>query len=183
MAAFLASATLPPLNASPRTVMTKPTGIPGVISYVIVRAAQVPRGGASVGGLNVSLSTATPTVRVQRPAVLSVTISNTSTTEQVLWAPNAPCTYVFLIKNASTSASKDVKPIECFGDLYSLPIEYLEPGMATVLTFNFDSQEFADLPDSYILSVRSVMRYTSPEMRKIEALQIASNPISIVVTR
>jgi hypothetical protein len=182
-AAFLASATLLPLSASPRTIITKPTPIPGVVSHDIVPAAQVPPGGASVGGLIVSLSTRTPSVRIKGSAVLSVAISNTSATEQILWAPDAPCSYVFSVKNASTSELKDITPLECFGDLYSLPIEYLAPGMATILTFKFGGPEFAVSPGRYVVSVRSVRRYSSPAMTKLEVLQIASNPISIVVTR
>jgi hypothetical protein len=156
--------------------------VEGVINYDVVPASEVAQGGNAVHGLTVSLSTATRMVRIDQPVTLTASIANASSTLRVLWAPNAPCSYVFSVTNASTNQTKNVAPFECFGDLYSMPIERLSPGMATLLRFKLESRELVDLPGRYTLSIRSIMWYPSVSESSLESLQVVSNPVPIVVT-
>ena len=134
-AAVLISATLLPLNASAR-VGANPMNIPGVVNYDEIPASEVTQGGRAVDGFVVSLGTTTPIVKVNQPAFLTVTVANTSSESKLVWGPYAPCTYGFSVVNLSTKTTSGVTPVECFGDIYSLPEEAVSPGTATRLQFD-----------------------------------------------
>jgi hypothetical protein len=181
-AAVLISATLLPLNASAR-VGSNPMNIPGVVNYDEIPASEVTQGGRAVDGFVVSLGTTTPIVKVNQPALLTVTVANTSSESKLVWGPYAPCTYGFSVVNLSTKTTSGVTPVECFGDIYSLPAEAVSPGTATRLQFKFDSDALIGEPGRYKVSVRTITLFSTQWMKGPELLQIASNSVSIVVTR
>jgi hypothetical protein len=180
--ALLILAALLPLNGLAR-VGNSPMNIPGVVDYQDIPASEAPQGGNAVDGLVVSLSTATPTLKVKKTALLTVTIANTSSESKLLWGPYAPCTYRFSVVNLPRNTTTDVRPAECFGDIYSLPEEMVSPGMATRLQFKFDSDALISEPGMYKVSVRSITLFSVQRGKGTELLQIASNPVSIVVTK
>jgi len=180
-AAALISATLLPLDASATLRSSNPMNIPGVISYNEVPASEAPQGGRAVDGLVVSLSTTTPAVRVSQPVPFTVTIANVSPESKRVWAPYAPCAYGFSVMNLSRDNTKDVTPVECIEDIYSLPARAVSPGMATRLQFTFDSDGLSSEPGRYNISVRTITLFSMHEGPKL--LQITSNSVSVVVTR
>jgi len=156
---------------------------PGVVRYAVVPASEAKLGGDAVQGLTTALRGPSSPVTVSQPVLLAVNIVNNSPAVQFLWAPNAPCAYVFSITNLSTNKMADVRPPQCFENLYSPPIERLSPGTATLLEFELESQELSGAPGRYEVRVRSIASYTGEEMTSMEDLKIASNPVSIVVVR
>jgi energy-coupling factor transporter transmembrane protein EcfT len=156
------------------------TSNPDVISYDVVPKADVAQGGRAVHGLVASLSSTTHIVRVNQPAILTATVTNISSSLRFLYSPY--CTYVFSVTKSSTNETRDVRPLLCVDDIYSIPIERLSPGTAAVLTFKFKNSELVGAPGTYTVSLRSISWYPT-ETSNIEDLQIASNPISIVVTQ
>ncbi len=170
-----------PDNASPELSQLPNMHIPNVVSYALVPSAAASRGGSAARGLVVSLSAATSTVRMKQPILLTIEINNVSSTEQFLFAPNAPCTYKFSITDLSTNKVNLVHPDDCFGDLYQIPIEFLSPGFATRLEWNFEHQVM-DKPGRYTVAVQSISWYTRWAGSLVD-LQVRSNPITIVVTK
>ena len=180
-AAALISATLLPLGASARLGSSSPMNIPGVVSYSEVPASEAPQGGRALDGLVVSLGTTTATVRINQPALFTVTIANVSSESKLVWAPYAPCAYGFSVVNLSTDSTKDVTPVECIEDIYSLPARAVSPGMATRLQFTFDSDALISEPGRYDISVRTITLFSMHNGPKL--LQITSNSVQVVVTR
>jgi hypothetical protein len=170
-----------PDNASPGLSQLPNMHIPNVVSYLLVPSAAASRGGSAAHGLVVSLSAATSTVRMKQPMLLTIEISNASSTKQFLFAPNAPCTYKFSITDLSTNKVNLVHPDDCFGDLYRVPIEFLSPGFATRLEWNLENQVM-DKPGRYTVTVQSISWYTRWAGSLVD-LQVRSNPITIVVKK
>lgn len=153
---------------------------PNVISYDVVPAAEATNGGGQNGdGLVASLSNSTPSVRANQAAVLIASVANVSSKLQLLWNP--PCDWSFSIASSATHKANDLVPIQCDGDIYSLPIERLAPGTAAVLRFKFKSPELA-VPGIYTINLKSISWYRDGAMTNDpETLRIASNAVSIVV--
>lgn len=182
-AAVAITATLHPLRVSAGVGDSRHT-IPGVIHYDSrLPISEVPREGKAVDGLVVSLSTTTPTVKVKQAPILTVTIANTSSQQKIVWGPEAPCTYGFSVVNPSRNTRADVTPVECLGDLYSLPGQSVWPGTATRLQFKFDSDALIGEPGMYKVSVRSITLLSYQREKGTQPLPIASNAVSVVVTR
>jgi hypothetical protein len=178
---FLASASGLPVSASPSSSAIQTTGVPGVIRYDVVPASSVPRGGNEVQGLVVSLSAETPVVKLNQPLVLTVTIANRSSMVQLLFAPICPHNYLFSVTNLSTNSTSDVSPLECYESVTSSIVERLSPGMATLLTFEFDSPNVIGVPGRYTISVQSIISYDDDPFTRLPFLRIASNPVSVVI--
>src|SRR6185437_13142505 len=164
LAAMLPFVSAVPVSASPildATLAT--TQEPNVISYSLLPASEVAKGGAPADGLIASLSTTTPVVKINHPVVLAISVANTSTGVRLLYESSAPCGYRISITDNSSDRTSTVQP-QCFGDVYSIPVERLQPGMATLLTFKFDNTELIGSTGSYTLRVRSVSWYPAESM-------------------
>lgn len=150
---------------------------PGVVSALLAPASNASVGAPSYG-LAAALDTSPSAVHSGRPIVLSLELRNVSKQLRLVYRPECPENYTFVVTNLRSGRSTMVNGPDC-GDLYGSPIQGLNPGESQFLKFKFSGKAFAE-PVRYRIRLASVTWYPSSNSAP-QKLELGSTAVIVTI--